>query len=69
VQLNVNVAGWFTVTEAVPEIVCEPFQPPEAVHEVAPVDDQVRFVDEPAVTVAAAAEIDTMGGAADCGAG
>lgn len=49
------------VTLVVPFAACVPLQPPEAVHDVALVDDQVSVLGEPEATVIGLALIETVG--------
>jgi hypothetical protein len=54
-------------TARVPLVAFVPVQPPEAVHEVALVEDQVTIETLPEVTLAGLAENDTVGGTAGVG--
>jgi hypothetical protein len=49
----------------VPLVALAPDHPPEAVHEVAPVEDQVSIEVEPLATLAGLARRETLGAAAD----
>ena len=62
VQLSPNVAELVSALVCtLPDGVCEPLQPPEAVQDVASVEDQVSVVVEPDMTDVGCAEIVTVG--------
>jgi hypothetical protein len=52
------------VSDCEPEVALVPLQPPDAVHEVALVVDQVSVLEPPELTVAGLAPMDTVGGGA-----
>jgi hypothetical protein len=62
VQLNVKVAVLLSApVDSVPEVGFEPLHPPEAVHEVASVDDHDSIVEPSTTTEVAAASRVTVG--------
>jgi len=61
VQASVYVAVAAGVTTSVPEVACSPDQAPEAVHDVALVEDHLRVLVAPTTSVAGAAESFTFG--------
>jgi hypothetical protein len=62
VQLRLNVLVLFNgPVDWLPEVGLLPDQPPDAMHDVAFVDDQVSVEDEPLTTLVGFAESDTVG--------
>ena len=66
VQLSVNEALAFNAPVlALPEIAFVPLQPPDAVHDVALVDDQVNVLLPPLATLVGDADSETVGDGVD----